>query len=463
MRFHSKYPGSKVDPAIIEAMSDPRVHEAYDAKVAPERAGKEIMKMMSGPDPTAGVRLLFGSDMYLRVFDVPEMAGYRHISMDQQNENHKHNLMEHTLEVMRNLNNLMVEGQEPPETRALMNLSSMFHDFGKMHPEIQQPHPKKPEQMQYLGHEDASAEVANSAMKAIGIGKNDRDFVSLIVTEHMKPHGSQDWSNKAIGKFLRNTKIEGQDNDDIWKYIFYHGIADSMSKGDDTYHEDVTHKQDTMSRIDSFIENQQQQQLNVSKPLIDGREIMSLIPELEPKTGFINYVNNLLLESQDAGEITSPEEAKMKVLEQKQQIISIYQGGTTAMNWYRQNKVADASSASDANSGMDWNAYEGRTPNNLNDEIVEVKRTKPCLPDKDRAFEKDRESDQTHYNDVVGVPFRSGDVVRLRGRGMAQKQQFGKVLKIENNNLHIKWDGVEKKQVIPLNQTAYLAHEIERV
>jgi len=52
LRFYSRYPNSKIDPSIIQAIADPEIQQAYVTKVSPERAGTEIMKMMAGHNQT---------------------------------------------------------------------------------------------------------------------------------------------------------------------------------------------------------------------------------------------------------------------------------------------------------------------------------------------------------------------------------------------------------------------------
>jgi len=323
LRFHSRYPNSTVDPSIVEAIADPEVQEAYRTKVSPERAGKEMVKLMEGENPAPAIKLLFESDLYLSVFDIPQLEGYQNIRMDQKNENHKHDLANHIVNVVNNLNQMMLDQGEDKKIRGLMNMSAMFHDFGKMHPEIQQPHPKKKEQMRYLGHEDKSAEVSDAALKHIGIGKGDRTFVNTIVQRHMEPHGAANWNNKSIGKFL-NRFGEQQD---LWKYVFYHSMADSMSRGTgpEVYQEDIDTKREYITKIEDWMAQQQESGQSVTKPIIDGNVVMEIIPEINPQTGFIKDVTNAILEAQYAGEITTEEQARQRVLEMKPEILQTYQ------------------------------------------------------------------------------------------------------------------------------------------
>ena len=485
LRFNSRYPNSTVDPAIIQAMAMPQVREAFQNKVSPERSGPEFMKLMMGENPESAMRILFETDLYKNVFNVPEMQPLRGIRMDQQNEHHKLDLMNHTLEVIRNLNKLMMENGEDPKMRGLMNMAAVFHDFGKLHPEMQQPHPSKPGQMQYKGHEDMSAVISDSVMKSIGIGKDERNLVNKIVSLHMRPHVDS-WSPKAMGRFLRETEIKGQERDDLWKYIMYHSIADSMAKGSDDYHDDVNLKRQHMSGFENYIQNRQQQAVPVGKPLLNGQEVMAIVPELDPKTGFIKDINTMLLQMQDSGEITTPEEARQKVMEWKAQNLSIYQqGNVQSMNWFKRIKKADSSGGGGGGDAgrEDFHPYEG-TPflgqddeqtwydrveykeTNLEgypDEIVHLKKERSKPAKGGPSIIRDKENDMVYRGESVQLPLRPGEQIRDRRIGTAMKQRFGKVLRIENNAYVVKWDDNDKPESFQLNDTVGLAKVLARV
>ena len=215
LRFHSRYPNSIIEPSIIKAMKEETIQESYTKKVATERAGPELMKMLAGEDPVDSLRLLFDTGLYKTVFKVPSMDSINEegIHMDQQTPYHKHNLLNHTLEVVRNLNKIMKDNGESDYMRGLMNVSALFHDFGKMQKGIQQLHPKNPGQMQYIGHERSSTKMADQILKSIGVGKDDRDIVNQVISLHMRPLDADKWGPKGKGKFLRDTRMHGKDEE----------------------------------------------------------------------------------------------------------------------------------------------------------------------------------------------------------------------------------------------------------
>lgn len=498
MRFYGRFPGFQIDPALMSALKDPQVHQEYRNRVSPERAGQEIFKkdvngdfkgLAVSADPAKAIGALLETGLYKAVFDIPEMSALKDVKMDQQTPYHKLDVMNHTIEVIRNLDKLMIQNGESKRIRGSMVLAALFHDFGKLHPDIQKPHPEKPDQMRYIGHEDISADLADKIMKRIGIGEQERAIVQTVVSSHMRPH-LDGWTPRAMGRFIRNTQIRGQEDLEVWKYVMYHAMADSMSMGHPN-EEDVIDKRNKMENMQQYLTTRKQQPKSVSKPLLNGNEIMALIPELKPNTGFIRDVSEYLLELADAGEITTPEQASQKVLEWKNQNLQGYQGGKTSMNWFRKIKKADSSGGGGGGTGPgegEFHPYEskGMFGKGLGDEIVHPQVAKPYkgTPLEDMSYMKvkhlkrypvkptskgpvfEKKPDGTvHYNPVVRLPFREGDRIRDRRLGTAMKQRYGRIIRIDKNNGQyiIQWDDSNKTVPISLNDTVALAKLIAKV
>lgn len=321
LRFLSQMRGFKMDPSLIEALSSPLVHESYSKKVAPERVRKELEKLALGKNPADALRILFASGLYPLVFNTDKMKDFKHISMDQQNPKHAYNLLEHTVNVVKNLNDMLIEANFPDEDRLIAVLAAIFHDFGKMDPKISRPSKSTPGAMSYPGHEDVSAEIAEEVLRRLGFG-NERFLVEKIVKEHMRPHGEME-TPKSIGKFLRefdSLKMQDDRKSRLWRLTWLHAVADSMSKGAVDYHEDVKHKQDTMKTIEDFINNQASMG---KKPLLDGKEIMQMFPEINPKTGFIKIMQEALLQAQDEGKVIDKNSAEKFLKDNKNNLMTI--------------------------------------------------------------------------------------------------------------------------------------------
>jgi len=342
LRFFSKYHKSKIDQSIIDAIKDPEIQQAYMQKVAPERAGTEIMKLMAGEKPDEAIKILFESGMHKQVFGTDIFDNLNPFDMDQKTPHHKHNLIDHTILTMKNINNISRNEGLSDKERALMTMSAMFHDIGKLDPNIAAEHSHNPGQMTYYGHEKASADIVDIVLKRLGIG-SDRNFVSTIVRYHMRPH-KQMPTPKAIGKFIRDTNLmEGSENRPMWKYVMLHSMADTMSKGGVDYEEDIEMKENLTGRIEQFIEDQKAKGMSAEskKPILNGKDIISAIPEVSPKSGFINKVNQMLLEAQDEGSVYD-ENSAMKFLESiKNKIIEEFGDKREARNWFGRLKIAE--------------------------------------------------------------------------------------------------------------------------
>ena len=414
LRFHSRFPNSVIDPSIIKAMQDPSIHESYTKKVAPERTGPEIMKMLAGEDPVSSLKLLFESGLYKTVFKVPSMGTIdeQGIQMEQQTPWHKYNLMQHTLEVVKNLNKIMKDNRETDYMRGLMNIAAVFHDFGKMQGGIQQPHPKNKEQMQYIGHEKESTKMADQIMKSIGVGKDDRDIVNQVIRLHMRPLDADKWGPKGRGKFLRDTRMHGKDEEhkDLWKYVFYHAQADSMSSQPDKFN--IEENQKTFSDFRNFVESPTG---SFRGTVLNGNDIINIFPQLKPSSGYIKEVLDYIKELQDTNKIDVSKDisiAKQQAVEAVQQIapqiINKYKETTMGSNCFKKVKISQVAP--------------------LSGEIIiedpEIKKGP----------------------DVVIPKYRVDMRVRDRRKSVAQPQQFGKVESIKGNKIKIVWNPGDKEK-----------------
>jgi len=413
LRFHARYPNSVVDPSVIQAMADPSIQESYAKKVATERAGPELMKMLAGEDPVDSLKILFETGLYRTAFKVPSMdtINEQGIQMDQQTPWHKFNLLNHTLEVVKNMNNIMSEKGESDYMRGLMNVAALFHDFGKMQEGIQQPHPKNEGQMQYIGHEKASNKMADAILKSIGVGKDDRDIVNQVVRLHMRAHDADKWSPKGKGKFLRETRMHGKDEEhkDLWKYVFYHAQADAMSSQPDKFN-----KEENQRVFDDFQNFVESPSGAFKGTVLNGNDIIALFPQLKPSSGYIKEVMDYVKELQDTNQIdvsgdinATKQQATALVQQISPQIIEKYKEASMGSNWFKKVKVSQVAPLI----------------GNESDDDPEVKKgPKKALPKYERGMK-----------------------VRDRRRSVSQPQGYGKVEQIDGDKMKIVWNSGSKE------------------
>lgn len=350
-RFYSRYPNANIDEGTLNAMRDPEVHNAYRSKVAPERAGPEIIKMFGAERPAAAIRAMFATGLDAAIFDAEETRNLLPLNMDQRNRHHKFNLLEHTLRVVENLDKLMKQRNVSKKDRINMLMAAVFHDYGKAHPEIGKPKEHDPGEYTYVGHEDKSADIADAIMKRIGIGEDDRKFVNVVVRQHMRPH-TESWTNKSIGKFMRDTQIPGSDRKDLWEFVMMHAQADTMAKSEEGDQADFDLKGQHAEQMREYLNRPVPIQM---KPLVDGNRLQQMFPTLTPKPpkglpSFIKYIQDKLLEEQLGGNIADEQQAIAFVESMRMEIENMY-GPKQSQGWYNRVKEADASSASEFGSG----------------------------------------------------------------------------------------------------------------
>lgn len=441
LRFHSKYPNSVLDPEIIESMADPKIQEAYSKKVSSSRAGPEIMKMLVGDDPTGALRILFESGLYKEVFNVPEMKNINPdgIMMDQKSPYHQYSLLDHTIEMISNLNKMMKESGEDDEMRGLMNLGGMFHDFGKMNKETAKPHknPKFDGHTTYVGHEKSSESMAEAIMRSINIPRDKRNLVNTVIKTHMYPHDAPKWKgkSKSPGRFLEKLKIKGKGGrDDLWKYVFMHAQADAMSSNPDEYNEEEFNK--GREWFEQYRSDPANEYTRTQGTLIDGNVVENLIQQIEQskqvsiKRNMIRDVLLFIQQQQYTGNIdmsfaSLPEGQEKQITFQSAQdaatnkakgwMLSVYNkyieppkgGQVMGSNWFKKVKVSQVAPLIGDES----------------DDDPEVKKgPKKALP-----------------------KYYRGMKVRDRRRSVSQPQGYGKVQQINGDKMKIVWNPDSKE------------------
>lgn len=351
IRFMTKYEGATMDPALVEALNSPETHEAYKKKVAPERAEKEISKIFGSTQSSAGARLLFESGLYKTVLGIPE--DWHPITVDQQNPHHNLNLMEHTLAVMENYNDLTKDIDIPADQRMLMNLSTFSHDIAKMHPQVRAPKMQKDpaggddtpvtfdrdgnqfEHMQYIGHEDEGAEFMQAAMKRMGFDKFKREFLGTVIKNHMTPHNfSKKMKPEDMGNFIAATG-------DQYERVLEHALADALSKGhvDEEHAEKI--KEQYLGRHSKIRDYREEHGDRINKPLVDGNRLRELANSVDPEmvqqnaqvpfkdyggkpVHYMKYINDRMLKRQRQLKIMTPEDGEKWLIDEIRQFSSLW-------------------------------------------------------------------------------------------------------------------------------------------
>lgn len=454
LRFFARFPGISLDPEMVLAFSNPQVQSKYK-KLAPERASSEIRKIMQATDAVKAVEVLFDTDLYKLVFGTPE--DWHPINLDQKNPHHNLSLKDHILGVMRNMAEMAKEANIPPEERGLLLLSAMFHDFGKMSPQIRKPKIDKETGLpnenhyHYVGHEQVSADFAKKVMNNMAFEPHEKKFVETVTRNHMiglnfdKPTGREkdmkpEKRSRMMGRFFRDTG-------DLWEYIIKHSLADTLSK-ENLSQEDI---EATKQRYNEGLGHLQQYRQEIGpyfgKPLIDGNRIKQIIlevaPDLSNSNGFIlekgkpihflKYAIEKLIEQQQMRRIKTVEEAEQYVrknargwqglwMQQEKEKEKNKQKGNDpkmASNWYKKITKADASSSE----GPEGFGYEQQTPLERTEDIV---RPKPQRLERFREGAKVRLHRDSNAGGSLWGEHTTGIIKSINGSEMTVEWQTGK-------------------------------------
>ena len=446
LRFYSRYPNSNIDPSILDAMKDTRVHEIYK-KLSPERSSPEFLKMMQGAKPVEAVRILFETGLYKIVLGVPE--DIHDINLDQENPHHKLTIMNHTLEVMRNINQIALEQNMSKEERGMLNLAAMLHDIGKLYKDIRKPHPKKPGVYQYIGHEKRSGEFANELLTRMAFPDDAKKFISTVISQHMQPHNllpneKGEMNKKNVGKFLNEV-------DDLYDKIIYHGMADTLSKGFDTPEILQQIKTERQNQLDIIRKYKEEMGTRIKKPLIDGLKVKEIVdltaPEISSNNAFIaskqfakplhyiKFITNNLMEQQWSGTVSTPEQAEEYVKKNVRNWLNL---------WRQQQKTQQTKKA-DASSDQGPEGFQGASEGY---DTIERNEGIKLMP---------------YY---ALLPFNVGDKVRLRVGSISNEPIMGRVKGIKNNKMLVEWMNGKykgKQLVYDLSDTVRLTATLEKV
>jgi len=322
VRFLSRYQNANLDPVLLEAMKNPdiqhqivrRLYGDREGGIVPERTAEELRKIMMGQQPEKAIGIMFETGLLQQMLMLPEE--YHPLNMDQQNKHHALTLIQHTMEVIKNANQLAQEFGLDDKQRMMMNLTALFHDIGKLDPRS---HKEKDDGSRgYAGsegpdsltHQQASQERWDVFAKALKLSDEESSWVSDAVLSHMNPHAHVEEgvqpSDKQLRKYLRKNPS--------WVFQYIHAMADSMSKSEepntaaaDPYRANLDRLRSLAPTADEF------GNMAPAQDLLRGPEIIGIVglPPKPPKgmTGYIEIVKEIIREQQDANPSFSQPEA----------------------------------------------------------------------------------------------------------------------------------------------------------
>ena len=303
--------------------------------ISPERQRDELFKILEGPHPNASLRAL----EMLGVFPyfLPELSAMKGV---KQSAPHVHDVWEHTLSVIQNLEGLLASlapGYDAGKTndlftslftlrlgryreqfaahyhqtlntdrslRALLFFAALYHDVSK-------PTTRSMEEtgrIRFFDHDQISAKVAVERAHALNLSNAEIERLKIIIENHMRFHfftsrmesEKKEPSRKAIYRFFRDAGEGGVD-------LVLLGLADLRGTRSHTLtQESWTAALDvTIILLENYWEKPQE---TVAPPrLINGLDVMN---EYKLEAGpLIGQVLEAIREAQATGKVSTREEA----------------------------------------------------------------------------------------------------------------------------------------------------------
>ena len=198
--------GFDIEKNLQEAIKKNSKNLAY---ISVERQVAEIDKILIGPDPAGGIRLLDKLGLLEEILpEVKEMVGF-----NQHSPHHYLDCFDHSLKVL--------EGT-PPDL--VTRLAALFHDTGKPATFFLD----EDGNGRFFGHQKISQELAEKRLKYLKYPKKIIEDVGILIGRHMD--SSNPYTEKSVERLLRRL---GEDN---LKRLFDLQEADILA----TVHEDIS-------------------------------------------------------------------------------------------------------------------------------------------------------------------------------------------------------------------------------
>jgi putative nucleotidyltransferase with HDIG domain len=282
----------QLPPETVEQMTKAR--EGL-LEVAGERIGSELSLILTQQYAAAGIRLLADTRALFTLFSsLLPLQGL------MQNEYHHVDVLEHTLQVLENLDRLMMDPpdamtQPDDEQAVILRWAALFHDVGKTLAKTIDPQTEK---IHFYGHEQISAHLAHTMLRPLGLGKQTTARVVRLIEQHLSPLllSLSNPKPKAFRKLVFTME------EDLPLLLFL-TLADNLA----TRGKDFSQRQKKIETCVSNLLNIYQQELKTFiKPLINGKDLLALGLEPGPQMGVIIRA---IHQRQINGECSSREEA----------------------------------------------------------------------------------------------------------------------------------------------------------
>jgi poly(A) polymerase len=239
-------------PEVVAAMRD--MAGEID-RITAERVRDELVKLVNGADPVAGLRLLVTTGLADHV--LPELSGLR-MEIDEHAQ-HK-DVYEHSLTVLQQAMALEEDGPDP-----VLRWAALLHDIGK--PATRRAEPG--EKVSFHHHEVVGAKMARKRLRALRFSKEFTEQVAGLVFLHLRFHGfgRGEWTDSAVRRYVT-------DAGDLLPRLHKLVRSDSTTRNLRKAARLAADYDALEQRIDAIRE---QEDLDRVRPDLDGNAIMELL------------------------------------------------------------------------------------------------------------------------------------------------------------------------------------------
>lgn len=275
-RFASQL-GVGVDESVVTAMT--AMSERITI-ISAERVRDELVKLINGADPRAGLTLLVDTGLAEHV--LPELPALKL----ETDEHHRHkDVYEHSLMVLEQAMGHEHELSESeaeagpddgpaPQPRAgayvfrpdfILRFAALMHDVGK--PATRRFEPSGA--VSFRHHDAVGAKLTRQRMRALRFDKDTIKAVARLVELHMRFYGYGDagWTDSAVRRYVN-------DAGDLLPRL--HALTRSdVTTRNRRKAERLAHAYDDLER--RIVEIAEQEELNAVRPDLDGTQVMEIL------------------------------------------------------------------------------------------------------------------------------------------------------------------------------------------
>ncbi|KUM30848.1 CCA tRNA nucleotidyltransferase [Arthrobacter sp. EpRS66] len=248
----------EVSAEVRKAMSE--MTERIDI-ISAERVRDELVKLINGADPRAGINLLVETGLADKV--LPEVSALR-LEID---EHHRHkDVYQHSLTVLEQAVELETDQDGPvPGPNFVLRFAALMHDIGK--PATRKFEPSGA--VSFRHHDMVGSKLVKARMRALRFDKETTKAVARLVELHMRFYGYGDagWTDSAVRRYVT-------DAGDLLEHLHRLTRSDVTTRNRKKADRLAFAYDDLEARIAQIAE---QEELKSIRPDLDGQQIMALL------------------------------------------------------------------------------------------------------------------------------------------------------------------------------------------